>query len=159
MNALDLTPFMRSTIGFDRMMGALDAALRMDPTAQSYPPYDIKKTGDDAYRITLAAAGFAEDELDVEQRENALVVSGVKKQDDAAGAESVWLYRGIASREFQRVFQLADYVRAVGAQLQDGLLHIDLVRELPEPMRPRRIEIGRAAPRKLEAPQKAAQAA
>jgi molecular chaperone IbpA len=159
MNAFDLTPFMRSTIGFDRMVGALDAALRMDPAAQGHPPYDIKKIGEDAYRITLAVAGFAENELDVEQRENALVVSGVKKQEDAARAESVWLYRGIANREFQRVFQLADYVKAVGAQLQNGLLHIDLVRELPEPMRPRRVEIGRAAPHALGAPDKAAQAA
>ena len=158
MNALDFAPFMRSTVGFDRMMSALDAALRVDPSGQSYPPYDIKKTGEDAYGITLAVAGFTEDELDIEQRENALVVSGVKKQDDGRG-DAVWLYRGIASREFQRVFQLADYVRAVGAQLQEGLLHIDLVRELPETMRPRRVEIGRAAPRPLGAPQKATQAA
>ena len=136
MTAFDLSPLFRTAIGFDRLASALEMANRAD--AGGYPPYNIEMTGEDQYRISLAVAGFGADELDIEVKENVLTVSG-KKADDIADRQ--YLHRGIATRGFQRSYQLADYVRVDSADLKDGLLHIDLVREVPEALKPRRIEI------------------
>jgi len=135
---LDFSPLFRSSIGFDRIFDLLESAGRVEPI-ESWPPYDIVKTGDDDYRITMAVAGFTEDELTVTQEPNLLVVRGAKPGED----QTQYLYRGIAARQFQRRFELADHVKVVGAALANGLLTIDLKRELPEEMRPRRIEIAR----------------
>lgn len=135
---LDFSPLFRSSVGFDRIFNLLDSAGRIEPI-DSWPPYDIVKTGDDDYRITMAVAGFTEDELTVTQEPNLLVVHGAKPGED----EARYLYRGFAGRQFQRRFELADHVKVVGAGLANGLLTIDLKRELPEEMRPRRIEIAR----------------
>ena len=136
MHSFDLTPLFRTAIGFDRLAQTLESANRAD--AGGYPPYNIELTGEDQYRISLAVAGFSADELDIEVKENVLTVAG-KKADDIADRQ--YLHRGIATRGFQRSYQLADYVRVDGADLKDGLLHIDLVREVPDAMKPRRIEI------------------
>ncbi|MDK4723814.1 Hsp20 family protein [Rhizobium sp. CNPSo 3968] len=133
---LDFSPLFRSSIGFDRMLNALEAASRVD-TIDNWPPYDIVKTGEDDYRIAMAVAGFSEDELTITQEQNLLVVSGQK----ANGEEVHYLHRGIANRAFQRRFELADHVKVVGAGLVNGLLTVDLKREIPEEMKPRRIEI------------------
>jgi molecular chaperone IbpA len=140
MRHFDLTPLYRSTVGFDRLAGILDQVMTADPSQNTYPPYNIEKTGDDAYRITIAVAGFADDELSIESREGQLVVSGRKAEADEKGA---FLHRGIAARAFERRFQLADHVRAEDARTENGLLHIDLVREVPEALKPRKIEISR----------------
>ncbi len=139
MRTYDFTPLYRSTIGFDRLANVLDSVLTNDVGGQTYPPYNIEKTGDDAYRITLAVAGFTDDELTIEAREGQLVISGKKAADED---ERNFLYRGIATRAFERRFQLADHVRATGAVTENGLLHVDLVREVPEALKPRKIEIG-----------------
>jgi len=136
MNSFDFTPLFRTAIGFDRLTDALESANRAD--AGGYPPYNIELTGEDQYRITLAVAGFSADEIDIEVKENRLTVSG-KKNPDVADRQ--YLHRGIAERGFQRSYQLADYVRVDAADLKDGLLHIELVREVPEAMKPRRIQI------------------
>lgn len=136
MTSFDFSPLFRSAIGFDRLTDALEAARRLD--SNGYPPYNIELTGDDQYRITMAVAGFSPDELEIEVKESKLRVSG-RKADDAE--EHRYLYRGIANRSFERVYQLADHVRVEGAEVKDGLLHVDLVREIPEAMKPRRIEI------------------
>ena len=136
MHSFDFTPLYRTAIGFDRLANALESANRAD--AGGYPPYNIEMTGEDQYRISLAVAGFSADELDMEVKENVLTVTG-KKSDDIADRQ--YLHRGIATRGFQRSYQLADYVRVDSADLKDGLLHVDLVREVPEAMKPRRIEI------------------
>ena len=129
MRTFDLTPLYRSTVGFDRLASILDQVTAADVSQNSYPPYNIEKTGENAYRITLAVAGFAESELNVESREGQLVVTGRKGEvEDKASV----LHRGIATRAFERRFQLADHVRAVEATTENGLLHIDLVREVPE---------------------------
>lgn len=134
----DLSPLFRSSIGFDRMTRLLDAATRMDDSAFSYPPYNIEKTGENAYRITMAVAGFSEDDLNVTVQENSLVISGkLNKSED----EKKYLYRGIAGRAFERRFELAEHIRVSGASLVNGLLHVDLVREVPEAMKPRTIKI------------------
>jgi molecular chaperone IbpA len=138
MTTIDFSPLFRSVIGFDRLANTLENAYRGDPVA--YPPYNIELVEDDHYRITMAVAGFTEDDLDVQVKEGVLTVSGGGKDDK----ERKFLYRGIANRSFERRFQLADYVRVEKAELRHGLLHIDLVREVPEAMRPRRIEIKRA---------------
>ena len=143
MRNFDLSPLYRSTVGFDRFATMLDQVLSADMPQPSYPPYNIEKTGDDAYRITLAVAGFSEGDLDIEAREGQLVVKGaIKRGEDAA--QPTYLHRGIAERAFERRFQLADHVRANGATIENGLLHVDLVREVPEALKPRRIEIGGA---------------
>lgn len=139
MTRFDFSPLFRSTIGFDRMAHLLESAIDVEDVGTGYPPYNIEKSGDDKYRITLAVAGFTGDEIDVQVKENALTVSG-KKID--AQNERRYLHRGIAARDFRRVFQLTDYVKVVGANLDNGLLHVDLVREVPEEMKPRKIEIG-----------------
>jgi molecular chaperone IbpA len=149
MTTFDFSPLFRSTIGFDRLQKLMDAALEMDQATTGYPPYNIETTGDDAYRITMAVAGFGADDLSVEARENTLTVSGQKKQENGDG--KLYLHRGIASREFVRRFQLADHVRVAGANLGNGLLTIDLVREVPEELKPRRIEIAAGAPESLVA--------
>ena len=140
MRTFDLTPLYRSTVGFDRLANILDQVMAADVSQNTYPPYNIEKTGENAYRITLAVAGFAEDDLTIESREGQLVVTGRKAEvEDKATV----LHRGIATRAFERRFQLADHVRAVAAVTESGLLHIDLVREVPEALKPRRIEIAR----------------
>lgn len=141
MRNFDFSPLYRSTVGFDRLFSLLDQVTTADGAAPTYPPYNIERTGEDAYRITIAVAGFSEGELSIEARENALTVKGEKKpvNDDE---HSEVLYRGIASRAFERRFQLADYVEVKGASLEHGLLHIDLVREIPEAKRTRSIPIG-----------------
>lgn len=144
MTTFDFTPLFRTAIGFDRLAQALESANRTE--AGGYPPYNIELTGEDQYRISLAVAGFAEDELDIEVKENILKISG-RKREDIAGRQ--YLHRGIANRSFERSYQLADYVRVEGAELQDGLLHVDLQREIPEAMKPRRVQIRRADGEKL----------
>jgi molecular chaperone IbpA len=134
---LDLNPLFRSSIGFDRMLNALQAASRVE-SIDNWPPYDIAKTGEDDYRITMAVAGFSQDELTITQEQNMLLVAGQKANED----NGQYLHRGIASRAFQRRFELADHVKVTGAGLVNGLLTIDLQREIPEEMKPRRIEIG-----------------
>jgi len=147
MSAYDFSPFFRSTVGFDRLFDLLDATSREE---NGYPPYNIEKTGDDTYRITMAVAGFAPDELSVVAHENTLTVSG--KQKEQQGGNGQYLYRGIAGRVFERRFNLADYVKVDGAQLVNGLLHVELKREVPEAMKPRAISIeSGAAPRVIDA--------
>ncbi len=141
MRTYDLTPLYRATVGFDRMAHQLDRAMTAD-TATTYPPYNIEKTGENAYRITIAVAGFAETDLSVEARENALVVTARKAE---GGDKKTYLHRGIATRAFEKSFQLADHVRVTGAVHADGMLHIDLERQVPEALKPRRIEIAPAA--------------
>lgn len=143
MTQFDFSPLFRSTVGFDRLSRLLDESLR-GVEAPSYPPYNIEKTGQDSYRIVMAVAGFAESELELTQQENQLLVAGRKaeRQD----VPSVYLHRGLAARAFERRFQLDDFIRVVGATLENGLLHIDLVREVPEAMKPRRIAVGAGAP-------------
>ncbi|MEJ1296785.1 MAG: Hsp20 family protein [Candidatus Sedimenticola sp. (ex Thyasira tokunagai)] len=136
MTTFDFTPLFRSAIGFDRLANALETANRYE--SNGYPPYNIELTGEDDYRITMAVAGFTDDDLEIEIKQNILKVTGGKK-DDSNGR--TFLHRGIANRSFERSYQLADYVRVENAELQNGLLHIDLVREIPEAMKPRRIKI------------------
>ena len=148
MRTFDLTPLYRSTVGFDRLFGLLDTATNGD--AQPYPPYNIERTGENAYRVTLAVAGFGEGDIDIQAKENVLTVKGEKNETKEEGDREV-LYRGIASRAFERRFQLADHVEVTGASLDNGLLHIDLVREIPEAMKPRQIPIGAGSPKVVEA--------
>ena len=142
MTTFDFSPLFRSTVGFDRLMNLLENSVQWSEAGNGYPPYNIEKTGEDQYRITLALAGFGEDELNVEARENALLIEGRKKEAEEG---HVYLYRGIAGRSFKRQFQLVDHVKVTGAHLNNGLLVIDLVRELPEATKPRHIEISTAA--------------
>jgi molecular chaperone IbpA len=143
MSAFDFSPLFRSTIGFDRMMRLADAATRIDGSATSYPPYNIENTGEDAYRLTMAVAGFAPEDLEIVVQENALVVSGKAKKEEE---NNRYLYRGIARRAFERRFQLADHIKVVGASLDNGLLHVELAREVPEAAKPRSIRIAAGAP-------------
>ena len=137
MRQFDFAPLYRSTVGFDRLAQLMDGVGGLD--ADGYPPYNIERLGDNEYRITMAVAGFDKDEFKIEAKESALIVSGEKKPDDK---ERVFLHRGIAARSFERRFQLADYVEVKGADFENGLLHIDLVRNLPERMKPRTVAIG-----------------
>jgi molecular chaperone IbpA len=145
---LDLTPLFRSSVGFDRLDKLFDAAFREATRDVSYPPYNILKTGPDQYRITMAVAGFAESDIDIVAHENVLTVRGQLKEQPK---DVEYLYKGIAQRAFEHRFQLADYVRVVGASLTNGLLDINLERIVPEEKKPRRIEIGGDAPRTVEA--------
>ncbi|PTX00789.1 Hsp20 family protein [Pararhodobacter aggregans] len=138
MRAFDPTPLFRASVGFDRMADLMDRVLAAEPVQPTYPPYNIEKTDENAFRISVAVAGFAADELSVELKENGLTISGRKAEDSA---ERTYLHRGIATRAFERRFHLADHVRVSGATHADGMLHIDLVREIPEALKPRRIEI------------------
>ncbi|HXG78625.1 MAG TPA: Hsp20 family protein [Methyloceanibacter sp.] len=138
MRHFDLTPLYRSTIGFDRFGSLLDQLMSLEGDAPSYPPYNIERLGENEYRISMAVAGFGTDDLSIEVKENTLSIRGEKK---AEPENTTYLHRGIASRSFERRFQLADYVMVKGARLENGLLHVDLVRELPEAMKPRVIPI------------------
>ena len=138
MRRFDLAPLYRATVGFDQMADMMDRILTDTASAPSYPPYNIEKTADDAWRISIAVAGFTEDDLSVELRENALIVSA-KKADETE--QRKYLHRGIANRAFERRFTLAEHVRVSGASHVNGMLNIDLVREVPEALKPRRIEI------------------
>jgi molecular chaperone IbpA len=145
MRAIDFAPLYRSTVGFDRLFSMLDN-MGQPGEAPTYPPYNIERTGENAYRISMAVAGFAEGELSIESRENTLTVKGEKVENkEDAGKE--YLFRGIAARSFERRFQLADHVEVKSASLENGLLHIELVREIPEAMKPRKIEIAKAPKR------------
>ena len=137
MRTFDFSPLYRSAVGFDRMMSVLDAAQK-NATADSYPPYNIEKTGEDSYQITVAVAGFGPSDLDVEVRDGQLVIVGNGATEEQ---DNQFLHRGIARRAFERRFQLADHVEVKSADLVDGLLKVDLVREIPEAMKPRKIDI------------------
>ncbi|MCU0906010.1 MAG: Hsp20 family protein [Rhodobacteraceae bacterium] len=139
MRTFDLAPLYRATVGFDQIADLMDRVLTSDTADGGYPPYNIEKTADDGWRISVAVAGFAPDDLTVEVRENALVVAGRKARDEAA--PRTYLHRGIATRAFERRFHLADHVVVTGATHEHGMLHVDLVREVPEALKPRRIAI------------------
>lgn len=143
MRNLDFTPLYRSTVGFDHLANMFDRAFTGETGQSTYPPYNIEKTAEDAYRISIAAAGFAEDELSVETRDNQLLIAA-RKVEDQSGDSRTFLHRGIAERSFEKRFQLADHVVVTGATFESGMLHIDLVREMPEALKPRRIEIASA---------------
>ncbi len=145
MRHFDLAPLYRATVGFDQIADLMDRVLANDVGQTNYPPYNIEKTGDDGWRISIAVAGFSEADLSVEVRENALIVTARKAGDDGE-ANRRFLHRGIATRAFERRFHLADHVRVTGASHADGMLHIDLLREVPEALKPRRIAIAKAAP-------------
>ena len=150
MRQYDLSPLYRSTVGFDRLFNMLDQA---SDASAGYPPYNIERTGEHDYRITVAVAGFAETDLSIESREHALTIRGSREAQVGNGpAKREVLHQGIAARSFERRFQLADHVQVVGASLENGLLHVDLVREIPEAQKPRQIPIGRGAtaPRVVE---------
>lgn len=142
MRAYDFAPLHRATVGFDRVADLMDRVLTNEVTHSTYPPYNIEKTADDAYRISVAVAGFAADDLSIEQRENALIVSA-KKAD--TGEDKTYLHRGIATRAFEKRFQLADHVKVTAASHTDGMLHVELVREVPEALKPRQIAIESAS--------------
>ena len=137
MRTFDLAPLYRSTVGFDRLFSMLDGF----EATPGYPPYNIERTGETAYRVSVAVAGFSESELSIEAKENTLTIKGEKQVKDERTSGQV-LHQGIAARAFERVFQLADYVQVKGASLENGLLHVDLVREIPEAKKPRQIPIG-----------------
>ncbi len=139
MRTLDFSPLFRSTVGFDRLASMLDTATRLDEQTPAYPPYNIEKLGDDAYRITMAVAGFGHEDLSAEVNGNMLTITG--KHETEQGEGKKYLHHGIAARAFERKFQLADHVKIVSAELKHGLLNLDLAREIPEAMKPRRIEI------------------
>jgi molecular chaperone IbpA len=141
MRGYDFAPLYRATVGFDQIADLMDRVLTKDVENPTYPPYNIEKTADDAYRISIAVAGFSDDDLSVEVKDGALLVSARKVDEEES---RVFLHRGIATRAFQRRFHLADHVRVTGASHADGMLHIDLKREIPEALKPRRIEIAKA---------------
>ena len=141
MRNFDLSPLYRATVGFDQLADMMDRVFTNDVSRETYPPYNIEKTGEDAWRITVAVAGFTDEEMNVEVKENALLISARKAPE---GPERTYLHRGIATRAFERRFHLAEHVRVTGAVHENGLLHIDLEREVPEAQKPRRIEIASA---------------
>lgn len=143
----EFAPFYRSAIGFDRLFQMLDQSVGFD-SESTYPPYNIERTGENAYRISLAVAGFAQDELKIEVKEQTLSISGEKEADPEG---KTYLHRGIAARAFERRFQLADHVDVTGAKFENGLLHVDLIHNIPESKKPRTIAIGTAGPKQLEA--------
>jgi molecular chaperone IbpA len=139
-SAFDFSPFRRSTVGFDRLFDMLENS-SLGNGGENYPPFDLVKTGDNQYQIDLAVAGFKPDEIDITAQQNVLIVTG-KKKEESENKGSDYVYRGIATRSFERRFALADHIQVKGADMKDGLLSIDLVREIPEAMRPKKIEIG-----------------
>ena len=145
MRTYDFSPLYRSAVGFDRLANLLESASRTSSEG-GYPPYNIETTGENAYRIEIAVAGFTTDELNIEVKENLLTVTGRKTANDDAAPQKTYLHRGLAERDFERRFQLADYVVVTDANLVNGLLSISLKRELPEALKPRRIEIGAGQP-------------
>ena len=148
MRNFDLSPYRRTTVGFDRLFDFLENATRSEQV-ENYPPFDIEKMSDDRYRVTLAVAGFKRSEIDIVARQNLLVISG-RKEDRNGNRDGNYLHMGIATRAFERKFELADFVRVETADLADGLLSVELVREIPEAMRPRKIEIGDGASRQVD---------
>jgi molecular chaperone IbpA len=140
MRASDFAPLYRSTVGFDRMFSMLDQLGGVEGSVPAYPPYDIERSGENAFRISVAVAGFTDADLSIETKENRLTIRGEKQTNDEEKTGDV-LYKGIAERTFERGFQLADHVHVKGASLENGLLHVDLVREIPEAMKPRAIPI------------------
>lgn len=155
MRHYDLTPLLRNTVGFDRLFSMLDQVVGGVETTPTYPPYNIERTDENAYRISVAVAGFAEADLTIEVKENTLSIRG-EKSTDAGAAKSDILYQGIAARTFERRFQLADGVLVNGASLENGLLHVDLIREIPEAKKPRLIQITSNQARILPAEKKVA---
>jgi len=143
MRHVDFSPLYRSTVGFDRLFTMLDSLGQPD-SGQTYPPYNIERTGEDAYRISMAVAGFSDSEISIEAHRNVLTIKGEKNEETNEGSE--FLHRGIAARAFERRFQLADHVEVNGAELKNGLLHIELKRNIPEEMKPRRIAITASTP-------------
>lgn len=141
MRNVDLSPLYRSFIGFDHLASLLDSANRNDKSA-GYPPYNIESVAEDKYRITMAVAGFKESELEIQSEHNTLIVKGTKASSQEEGEERKYLYQGIAERNFERRFQLGDYIKVIDAQMENGLLHINLEREVPEALKPRTISIG-----------------
>lgn len=139
MRGFDFSPLYRSTVGFDQLQSLLDSVTQ--DTAPTYPPYNIERTSENDYRITVAVAGFGQDDLEIEVKQNVLTISGKRAEPE----ETTYLYRGIAGRSFERRFQLADHVEVSGARLENGLLHVDLVRRVPEALKPRKIEIAASA--------------
>ncbi len=150
MRTFDLAPLYRSTVGFDRLFSMLDQVAGYENSGSSYPPYNIERTGENAYRITLAVAGFAEPEITIEAKQNTLTIKG-EKQAKADEKKGEVLYQGIAARTFERVFQLAEHVEVRGAALENGLLHVDLVREVPEAAKPRQIRIANGNAKAIDA--------
>ena len=150
MRTFDLAPLYRSTVGFDRLFSLLDNVAGYDNAAPGYPPYNIERTGENTYRISVAVAGFAEPEISIVAKENTLTIKG-EKQNKTEENKGEVLYQGIAARTFERTFQLAEHVEVKGASLENGLLHVDLVREVPEAKKPRQIAIGSSKPRVVEA--------
>lgn len=144
MRHVDFSPLYRSTVGFDRLFNILDSLGQPESGGQSYPPYNIERTGEDSYRISMAVAGFSETEIDIEAHRNVLTVKG-ERSAEQNGEGSEVLYRGIAARSFERRFQLADHVEVHGANLKNGLLHIDLKRNVPEELKPRKVAIAAAS--------------
>ena len=138
MRSYDLSPLFRSTVGFDRLSRLMDSALRSEETVPSYPPYNIERTGEDTYRISMAVAGFGEDDINITVQENALTIAGKLAKEEA---EPSFLYRGIAGRAFERRFELAEHIKVKDASLRNGLLHVDLVRDVPEAAKPRTVKI------------------
>lgn len=148
MRPFDFAPLYRSTVGFDRLFQLLDGAGGVENEASTYPPYNIERKSDNEYRISMAVAGFTKDEIDIQVKEQSLTIKGEKR---AADKEAQYLHRGIAARSFERRFQLADHVEVTGADLADGLLHVDLVRNVPERLKPRSVQIGSSATKQIEA--------
>ncbi|HWE21920.1 MAG TPA: Hsp20 family protein [Hyphomicrobiaceae bacterium] len=148
MRPIDLSPLYRSTVGFDRLFNLFDSVTGFDQATPGYPPYNIERLSESEYRISMAVAGFSQDEIRVDVKEQTLTVAGAKKPEEK---ERRYLHRGIAARNFERRFQLADHVEVKGADLQVGLLHIDLVRNVPERLKPRTIAIGKGEPKQVEA--------
>ena len=142
MRNFDLSPLYRSAIGFDRLASMLDAASRTNEQQAGYPPYNIELTGENEYRITMAVAGFSEAEIEIQSENGNLTITGKKENDEG---NRQYLYQGIAGRSFERCFQLADHVRVQSASMENGLLHVDLLREIPEAMKSRRIPINNAS--------------
>jgi molecular chaperone IbpA len=142
MRDFDLSPLYRSTVGFDSLASILDQLTEFDKETSSYPPYNIERLTENEYRITMAVAGFGKHEVEIEVNENTLSIRGEKKEAEEAEKERTFLHRGIASRAFEHRFELADYVEVRGADVKDGVLSVDLMREVPERLKPRRIEIG-----------------
>lgn len=143
MRRFDMTPLYRATVGFDQIADLMDRALASDMSQNSYPPYNIEKIDEDGWRISIAVAGFSDEDLNIELKERNLIVSANKGEDDS---DRTYLHRGIATRAFERRFHIADHVKVTGASHVNGMLNIDLVREVPEALKPRRIEITRSAP-------------
>ena len=146
MPTFDFTPLFRTAVGFDRMSQLADRAMRMDEQASAYPPYNIEKLSDDDYRITMAVAGFTQADLDITVHENTLIVKAKKERSDEQGeANTRYLHRGIATRSFERRFQLADHIHVTDAHLENGVLNVTLLRDVPEALKPRKIEISQAS--------------